>query len=230
MTERTGTGPAPSQGRGEPPEDVPGEPPGEVPPPESADPPGPFLVRNPKSGTGRFWSARRIPAALLAAVTAGGTGLFLYDIAAVRAGRPGMEWRREAAGRLARWRLDETWVQAAAAALAAIGLWLIVLAVTPGLRRLLTMRRDGTPVRAGLDRRAAALVLRDRAMEVPGVRSVNVRMGRSRLRVRARSHFRDLDDVRRDLDGALATAVGELGLVKTPSRSLRVSRLPVRKR
>ncbi|ANW20831.1 DUF6286 domain-containing protein [Streptomyces clavuligerus] len=200
-----------------------------APPPPSTERPDPFLVRNRRTGTGRFWSVRRLPAALLAAVVLGGAGVLLYDIAAVRAGRPAMEWRRVAVAQLARRRLDEPWVLTGAAVLAAVGLWLIVLAVTPGLRRLLTMRRDGGPVRAGLERTAAALVLRDRAMEVPGVRSVRVRVGRSRARVRALAHFRDLDEVRADLDSALDAAVAELGLVKELSRSVRVSRPPVRK-
>ncbi|MER6914945.1 DUF6286 domain-containing protein [Streptomyces sp. NPDC000594] len=198
--------------------------------PPAAGPPGPFLVRNRKSGSGRFWSARRLPAALLAAVVLGAAGVTLYDVAAVRAGRSAMEWRRVTADRLAQWRLEDTGVLVAAGVVAAVGLWLLVLALTPGLRRLLTMRRDGGPVRAGLDRRAAALTLRDRAMEVPGVRSVRVRVGRSRARVRADSHFRDLDAVRADLDRVVSTAIRELALVKTPSSSVRVTRPPVRKR
>ncbi len=59
----------------------------------------------------------------------------------------------------------------------------------------------------GLHRDAAATVLRDRAMEVAGVQSARVRMRRRKARVRALSHFRELDDVRTDLDGALDDAV-----------------------
>ncbi|MFJ4573276.1 DUF6286 domain-containing protein [Streptomyces sp. NPDC088846] len=173
---------------------------------------------------GRFWSARRIPAAVLALVVLGGTGLLLYDVAAVRAGRPAMRWRRALADELADRPLDNIWVLAGAVTALAIGLWLLVLAVTPGLRALLPMRRDRPGVRAGLDRTAAALVLRDRAVEVSGVQSVRVRMGRGRAGVRAVSHFRELDDVRADLDTVLGTAVGELGLARPPSLSVRVRR------
>ena len=42
---------------------------------------------------GRFWSARRIPAALVALVVLGGAGLLLYDIAAVRTGHRAGQWR-----------------------------------------------------------------------------------------------------------------------------------------
>ncbi|NEE31491.1 hypothetical protein G3M53_39385, partial [Streptomyces sp. SID7982] len=79
-------------------------------------------------------------------------------------------------------------------------------------------------VRAALDRTAAALVLRDRAVEVSGVQSVRVRMGRRKAKVRALSHFRELDDVRTDLDAALENAVRELGLARPPALSVQVHR------
>jgi hypothetical protein len=179
---------------------------------------------------GRFWSVRRVPATLLALLVLGGAGLLLYDIAAVRADRPGLRWRRAAAADLAKWQLDEAGVLAAAAAAMALGVCLIVLAVTPGLRALLPMRRDSPHVRAGLDREAAALVLRDRAMEVSGVQSVRVRMGRAKVSVRALSHFRELDDVRADLDAVLGGGIRELGLASRPALTVHVSRPSPRKR
>ncbi|WP_404950372.1 alkaline shock response membrane anchor protein AmaP [Streptomyces sp. ARC12] len=176
------------------------------------------------SGAGRFWSARRVPAALLALVLLGGAGLLLYDIAAVRADHPAMQWRRSLADGLAERHLDDVVVLIGAGVAALIGLWLILLALTPGLRDLLPMRRDRADVRAGLDRTAAALVLRDRAVEVSGVQSVRVRMGRRKAKVRALSHFRELDDVRTDLDTVLENAVRELGLAKPPALSVQVHR------
>ncbi|MEE1743474.1 MULTISPECIES: DUF6286 domain-containing protein [unclassified Streptomyces] len=173
---------------------------------------------------GRFWSARRIPAAVLALVVLGGSGLLLYDVAAVRADRPAMGWRRSLADELARRPLESAWLLGAAAVAVLIGLWLLVLAVTPGLRALLPMRRDRPGVRAALDRSAAALVLRDRAVEVSGVQSVRVRMGRGRAVVHAVSHFRELDDVRADLDTVLGTGIKELGLARPPSLSVHVRR------
>ncbi|MEU0986875.1 DUF6286 domain-containing protein [Streptomyces sp. NPDC005953] len=178
---------------------------------------------------GRFWSARRVPAALLALVVLGGAGLLLYDVAAVRADRPAMQWRRTTADHLARWRVDDTWVLVVAAVVVLLGLLLLVLALTPGLRALLPMSREHPNVRAGLDRRAAALVLRDRAMEVPGVQSVRVRLRRKKAAVRARSHFRELDDVHTDLDTALGAAVSELGLAKPPALSVQVARPQAKK-
>ncbi|MFJ5266455.1 DUF6286 domain-containing protein [Streptomyces sp. NPDC088387] len=172
----------------------------------------------------RFWSARRVPAAVVALLLLAVVGLFLYDVAAVRAGRPAMHWRRELATQLAERPLYDTWVLAGAAVAAVLGLWLLVLAATPGLRGVLPMRRTHTDVRAGLHRPAAALVLRDRAMEVSGVQSVRVRMGRRRADVRAVSHFRPLDEVRADLDGALAEGIRGLGLSRPPALAVHVRR------
>ncbi|MEU5364336.1 DUF6286 domain-containing protein [Streptomyces sp. NPDC005925] len=176
-------------------------------------------------GSGRFWSVRRVPAGLVALLLLAGAALLLYDVVAVRLDRPVMGWRRALARQLAERPLDDVWVLVGAGVAAGLGLWLVVLAVTPGLRGVLPMLRPHTDVRAGLHRDAAALVLRDRAMEVTGVQSVRVRMRRSRADVRAVSHFRALDDVRHDLDDVLAEAVRELGVTRPPALSVHVRRL-----
>ncbi|WP_405878906.1 alkaline shock response membrane anchor protein AmaP [Streptomyces sp. NBC_01136] len=173
---------------------------------------------------GRFWSVRRVPAGIVALLILVGAGVFLYDIAAVRAHRPALHWRRSLARQLAERPLDDTWVLVGAGVAAALGLWLIVLAVTPGLRDVLPMRRTHPDVRAGLHRGAAATALRDRAMEVSGVRSVRVRMGRKKVDVRALSHFRELDDVRADLDATLTDGIRGLGLARPPALSVHVVR------
>ncbi len=177
----------------------------------------------------RFWSGRRIPAALAALLSAAAVGFLLYDVVAVRAGRNAMRWRRRLAEELATRPLDDVWMIVGAAVAMALGLWLFLLAVTPGLRRLLPMRRPtGIPgtedVRAGLDRRAAALVLRDRAMQVPGVQSAQVAVGRRKVKAGARAHFRDLEEVRADLDAELGEAVTSLGLARQPTLAVRVRR------
>jgi len=173
---------------------------------------------------GRFWSARRVPAGLLALMLLVVAGAFLYDITAVRAHREAMSWRKSLARQLAERPLDDTWVLVGAGVTVALGAWLLVLAVTPGLRGVLPMRRPHTDVRPGLHRAAAAMVLRDWAVEVSGVQSVRVRMTRGRADVRAVSHFRELDDVRADLDDVLAGAIRSLGLSRPPALSVRVVR------
>ncbi|MBT2411306.1 hypothetical protein J7I94_12125 [Streptomyces sp. ISL-12] len=189
---------------------------------EPGPPPEPPAERTGRAH--RFWSARRRPAGLVALLLLALTGLFLYDIVAVRADRPGMSWRRELARQLARRSLDDTWVLVGAGIAAALGLWLLLLALTPGLRSVLPMRRTRPDVRAGLHRDAAATVLRDRAVEVAGVQSAKVRTRRSKVKVRAVSHFRELDDVRADLDTALGDTVRGLGLARQPRLSVKVRR------
>ncbi|MET8410451.1 DUF6286 domain-containing protein [Streptomyces sp. NPDC005195] len=173
---------------------------------------------------GRFWSMRRVPAGIVALVLLTGAGVFLYDVTAVRAHRPALHWRRSLARQLAERPLDDTWVLVGAGIAAALGLWLIVLAVTPGLRGVLPMRRTHHDVRAGLHRDAAAMALRDRAMEVSGVQSARVRTGRRTVDVHAVSHFRELGDVRADLDATLADGIRGLGLSRTPALSVHVRR------
>ncbi|WP_327378551.1 DUF6286 domain-containing protein [Streptomyces sp. NBC_01216] len=174
----------------------------------------------------RFWAVRRVPAGLVALILLGATGLLLYDVAAVRAGHSAMQWRRDLADDLATTPLDNAWVQAGAALAVLLGVWLLVLAATPGLRAVLPMRRRHADVCAGLDRDAVALILRDRAMEVSGVQSARVKARRRRVAVRAVSHFRELDEVRADLDTVVATGIEELGLARPPAATVRVTRPP----
>ncbi|WP_217235819.1 DUF6286 domain-containing protein [Streptomyces sp. AC555_RSS877] len=187
-------------------------------------PPAPADDSGGAGSSGRFWSARRVPAGIVALLLLVVAGAFLYDIAAVRAGRDALAWRRDLARQLAERPLDDIWVLVGAGVAAALGLWLIVLAATPGLRAVLPMRRPHADVRAGLHREAAAMVLRDRAMEVAGVQSVRVRMRRTRADVRAVSHFREQDGVRADLEATLAEAVRGLGLSRPPTLSVHVVR------
>ncbi|WP_079127170.1 DUF6286 domain-containing protein [Streptomyces sp. TP-A0874] len=190
-----------------------------------AQPPAP-----PSAGGGRsvrrFWSTRRVPATVVALLCTAGIGLALYDLASVRLKQPEMTWRRRLSQELATRPIDDVWVITGAAVAMAVGLWLIVLALTPGMRSLLSMRppEGGEEVRAGIDRSAAGLVLRDRAMEVGGVQNVRVDVGRRRVRAEARAHFRELDAVREDLTAALDDGVRELGLRRRPRLSVHVRR------
>jgi hypothetical protein len=178
----------------------------------------------PDGPSGRFWSVRRVPAALVAAVLLAACGLLLYDVAAVRADRPAAEWRRTLADELATRALDDGWVVLGAVAAMLAGAWLVWLAATPGLRGLLPMRLEDEHLRAGVERRAVAAVLGDRALDVAGVRTVRVRVGRGRARVLALAHFRDLDEVRSDLVAVLDQGIGELGLARPLALSVHVRR------
>ncbi|MFD3661373.1 DUF6286 domain-containing protein [Streptomyces sp. NPDC058659] len=195
----------------------------------SAGHPDTGAISTARASPRRFWSARRVPAVIVALLSLAAVGLLLYDVVSVRAGGPGMGWRRRLAGELATRPLDDVWMIVGAAVAMALGLCLVVLAVTPGLRSLLPMRQPtsagGTgEVRAGLDRRAIALILRDRAVRVSGVASARVDVGRRKIKARAQVHFRDLDEVRADLDAALGEAVASLGLDRPPTLAVHVRR------
>lgn len=193
-------------------------------PGEYASGPPPDAAPGPPGRARRFWSSRRVTSAVTAVLAFCGTGLLLYDVAAVRAGRKAMSWRVRLAHELATRPLNDTWVITGAAIATALGLWLVALALSPGLRQVLPMRPGAGRVRAGLDRDAAALVLRDRALEVPGVRSARVAVTRRRAKVRADSHFRELDDVREDVDTVLGDTNDGLGLERPLRLSVAVRR------
>ncbi|MFD7923184.1 DUF6286 domain-containing protein [Streptomyces sp. NPDC059740] len=197
-------------------------PPAEEAPAEAA---GPAYHPQPAVGrVRRLWSSRRVPAALLALVVLGASALLLYDLAVVRAGGSAAPWRRTLAQDLAHRPLDDVFTTIGAAVAVVLGLWLLVLALTPGVRAVLPMRRPGPHVRPVLTRPAAALVLRDRAMEVPGVQSVRLKVGRRRAKAKAVSHFRDLDEVREDLRDTLEESVDRLGLAHRLHTRVRVRR------
>ncbi|MFD7539921.1 DUF6286 domain-containing protein [Streptomyces sp. NPDC059819] len=173
--------------------------------------------------TRRLCSPRRIPAALTALVITAATGTLLFDIARVRAGREAAAWRSRLAHELATRPLDDIWMLTGAALTAALGLWLIILALTPGLRHQLPLNTRGhNPVRAVLDRDAAALLLRDAALRVPGVSRARIRVRRHRITAHADIRFRDLGEAKTELAEALREQRDQLTLVHPPRITLRV--------
>ncbi|WP_107485324.1 DUF6286 domain-containing protein [Actinacidiphila rubida] len=154
----------------------------------------------------------------------------LFEAVRTRTGHPANGWWTTLSGYLTTRPADDPWILAGAAAAAALGLWLVVLALTPGLRRRLPLRAPaGTSpaTRAVLDRKGAATLLRDVAMRVPGVGAARVRLGRRRLTVRADVRFGDVARVRTDLTRELRRAVrDQLGLAREPKPVIRVRRGP----
>ncbi|MDX3095623.1 DUF6286 domain-containing protein [Streptomyces sp. ME01-24h] len=151
-------------------------------------------------------------------------GVVLYDVIAVRAGRRAGAWRSRLADEMASRPVDDLWMLIGAAVAVVLGLWLLFLALTPGLRRLLPLRApDGCAgLRAWLDRRGAELMLRDAAMRVPGIGRVWVRVGRHRVVVRADVRFRDPATVRDDLSEAVREQCRELALAHAPRLAIRI--------
>ncbi|UUY45933.1 alkaline shock response membrane anchor protein AmaP [Streptomyces yangpuensis] len=187
-------------------------------PPTAEQPP----TTGPQSISRRLWSERRIPAALTALAVAVAAGTLLVDVIRVRAGQPAAAWRRHLADELASRPLDDTFIQAGGAVLAALGLWLIVLALTPGLRHRLPLKTPGAQMHAVLDRKAAELRMRDAAMRVPGVSAARVRFSRKRATARADVRFRAPADVRADVRTSLLEELDRLALAHRPSLRVRV--------
>ncbi|MEU8466449.1 DUF6286 domain-containing protein [Streptomyces sp. NPDC029006] len=174
--------------------------------------------------THRPWSARRVPAALVASAILVAAVAALVDVIAVRVGRPAAAWRRQLAGELATRSVDDVWMLAGASVAAALGVWLIVLALTPGLRHWLPLRSPTPGVRASLDRDGAAELLRDAALRVPGVGRARVRVRRHRVKARADVRFRDLRQVKDDLTAVLGEERDRLALARPPRIVVRVRR------
>jgi hypothetical protein len=171
----------------------------------------------------RPWSSRRVPAALTALAVLIPTAVCLYDVIAVRAGHRAAPWRRRLADELATRPLDDVWMLTGAGVAAALGLWLLVLALTPGRRHLLPMRAPGPEhIDAALDRDSAAALLRDAALRVPGVGHARVRVRRHRVKVRADVRFRDLRQVKDDLTRVLREQRDRLALAHPPRLVIRV--------
>ncbi|MGW8887456.1 DUF6286 domain-containing protein [Streptomyces sp. NPDC055749] len=160
----------------------------------------------------RPWSSRRLPAASVALAVATAAGVALAGIARDGLTRP--EPLRDVPLTDARW-------IAAGAAVALFGAVLVVLAVTPGLRRRLPMAPPEAHTRATIDRSAVGLLLRDAVMTVDGVSGVRVRAGRRRVRVRVLVGYGATDGVRRAAESSAAVAARGLGLARMPRLSVK---------
>lgn len=178
----------------------------------------------------RPWSARHVAAAVTAALIGLAAGLLLFEAVWTQTGHRANAWWRTVSGQLATRPVDDVWILTGAAIAAALGLVLVVLALAPGLRRRLPLRVPGEtpgPMGAELDRKGAALLLRDAAMRVPGVSAARVRLGRRRVRVRADVGFRASSEVAADLAEAVRSeARDRLGLARPPKPVIRIHHGP----
>ncbi|KUL54120.1 DUF6286 domain-containing Asp23/Gls24 family envelope stress response protein [Streptomyces sp. NRRL S-1521] len=168
----------------------------------------------------RPWSERRAPVAVVACLVTAACGLLLYDVVSVHAaGRAPARWRTRSVEWLSAHGPDgAAWPGlAVAAGVFALGVWLLVLAVTPGLRGRLPMAAP-VGVRASVDRRAVAALLRDAVADVPGIGRVRVDVGRRRARVRAGLRF----GARKTARAAVAEAAEEAAASCGLARPLRV--------
>jgi Family of unknown function (DUF6286) len=194
--------------------------------PAHAEPPGKPVPA--EVAPRRRWGVRRVPAVVAASVILLAAGALLFEAVWVHTGHHATAWWTTLTDEFATRPVNDVWILTGAAVAAALGLCLIVLALTPGLRRQLTLRvlinghgRDC----AVLDRKGAALLLRDTAMRVPGVSSARVRVHRRRVTVRAEARFRDTTDIKDELTEAVGRAEhDQLALAHSPRLAVRVRR------
>ncbi|MEU2079973.1 DUF6286 domain-containing protein [Streptomyces sp. NPDC013489] len=151
----------------------------------------------------RPWSGRRLPAAATALVVATAAGALL-----VRGARGGLT---PSSALRSVPLTDARWI-GAGAAVAVLGVVLVVLALTPGMRRWLPLLRPDGDTRAAIDRSSVGLLLRDAALGVDGVSRVEVRSGRRRRRVRVLVAHGSTDGARQAAEWSASAALSGIGL------------------
>ncbi|MFM9589473.1 DUF6286 domain-containing protein [Streptomyces scabiei] len=190
-------------------------------PPEPPAPEAGPTVRAPR----RRWSRRRLPVALLTAATAVGCGALALDLVRVHlADRAPAAWRTAAVHWLSGHGPGDPAVVAGGALMGLAGVWMVVLALTPGRRRRFTVLSLVPRVDAAMDRSAVAALLREVLGSVEGVGAVRVTVRRRRVAVRAGLAFGDLGQARAAVTAAAHHALAACRLRRVPR--LRVTVVP----
>ncbi|MFJ8056765.1 DUF6286 domain-containing Asp23/Gls24 family envelope stress response protein [Streptomyces sp. NPDC096142] len=189
---------------------------------------------SPAEGTGssttarRWWSGRRTPVTLLTLLATVACGALAFDLIQVHtAHRTASAWRVSAVHWLADHGPGDPVVVIAGAAVALIGVWMVVLALTPGLRHRSTVVAAAERVDAAVDRSAVESLVRDTVGDVPGIASVRVRARRRRVTVRTRLAFGDRALAHTAATAAARAAVTSCRLRREPRLRVTVTPDPV---
>ncbi|MFJ9544456.1 DUF6286 domain-containing Asp23/Gls24 family envelope stress response protein [Streptomyces sp. NPDC101225] len=138
----------------------------------------------------RRWSQRRVPVALLAWAAAVACGALALDLIRVHLARlPAGGWRTAAVHWLSGHGPGDPAVVAGGGLTALAGVWMVVLALTPGHPHQCTVHTRTPRLDATVDRSAVAGLVRDAVAGVEGITAVRVRVRGRRARVRARVAF-----------------------------------------
>ncbi|GAQ59946.1 DUF6286 domain-containing Asp23/Gls24 family envelope stress response protein [Streptomyces scabiei] len=195
-------------------------------PPEPPSPEAGPTVRTPR----RRWSRRRLPVALLTAATAVGCGALALDLVRVHlADRAPAAWRTAAVHWLSRHGPGDPAVVAGGALMGLAGVWMVVLALTPGGRRRSTVLSMAPRVDAAMDRSAVAALLRDVLGSVEGVGAVRVTVRRHRVAVRVGLAYGDPGQARAAVTAAARHALAACRLRRVPRLRVAVVPDPVRR-
>ncbi|MFD9791530.1 DUF6286 domain-containing Asp23/Gls24 family envelope stress response protein [Streptomyces sp. NPDC059070] len=173
----------------------------------------------------RWWSQRRVPVAVLTALAAVPCGALAFDLAQVHtAHRATAAWRTRTMAWLSEHGPGDPAVVVFGALTALLGVWLILLAVTPGRRRQSTVLIPAARVDAAVDRSVVQLLVRDAVADVAGIGAVRVRVRRRRVTVRAALCFGDRAATRDRVTSAARAALTACNLRRGPR--LRVTVVP----
>ncbi|PWS51294.1 hypothetical protein DLE01_13325, partial [Streptomyces sp. FT05W] len=124
----------------------------------------------------RWWSSRRLPVAVVTGAAALVCGALTLDVARVRLlGLPPARWRGGAVDWLSTHGAGDLPVVLGGAGAALAGLVLVVLAVTPGQRRLLPLSPPVDQPVFALDRSAVSALVEEAVSDVAGIGRVRVR-------------------------------------------------------
>ncbi|MEV8605216.1 DUF6286 domain-containing protein [Streptomyces griseoviridis] len=192
----------------------------------------PLAEDTPAGSTGRtplrWWSQRRLPMALLTLSAAIACGALAFDLVLVHTGhRPPAAWRTATLDWLSRHGPSATASTVGAVAVALLGVVLIVLAVTPGRRGLLTVTSGSPRLITAVDRSALASLVEDAVRDTDGIGPVRVRAGRRRVTVRAGLAFGDRDRARSAVRDAARRVLEGCDLRRTPRLRVTVRPEPV---
>jgi uncharacterized alkaline shock family protein YloU len=199
-----------------------------APPRYSRAPVSPPEETNSPSTPRRWWSGRRTPTALLTTSAALACGALAVDLIQVHtAHHAAAAWRVSAVHWLSGHGPGDPAVVIAGGLTALLGVWMIVLAVTPGLRHRSTVRTAAGRVDAAVDRSAVRSLVRDAVGDVPGITAVRVRVRRGRITVRARLAFGDRAEASAAVTTATRAAVSSCRLRREPRVRITVTPEPV---
>ncbi|MEU5091268.1 DUF6286 domain-containing protein [Streptomyces sp. NPDC021356] len=162
----------------------------------------------------------RILCALTALVLAAAGMSVLIDVIAVAVSRITVVWPQQAlATHLADSRWGEPAVMAVAAAIALSGLLLLRTAASRGRRRLVPLLSADEQTRVVLTRRGLCRSVADAVGQIDGVDAQRTRIGRRRVKVKATTPRRDVEQ----LHDLVSAAVGERLEALCTAREYRVT-------
>lgn len=140
----------------------------------------------------RLWSRRRVPVALITWAAAAGCAALVLDLVRVHLlGRTPGVWRTWAVHWLSGHGPGDPAVVAAGGLTALAGLWMVLLALTPGHRRRYTVRGEAPRIATVVGRSTVAVLVRDAVTDVDGVTAVRARVRGRRVTLRAALAFGD---------------------------------------